>query len=87
MDSALGIHEGQQGHDPGALDRIGEIALLLGAGLDLPSGLDITFRYHNGMTPVLANDELLFPRNQAFLISLGYRIVSLGAPRMQRRRG
>jgi hypothetical protein len=67
--------------------RPDEIALLLGAGLDLPSGLDITFRYHNGLTPVLANDELLFPRNQAFLISLGYRIVSLGAPRMQRRRG
>jgi hypothetical protein len=67
--------------------RPDEVALLIGAGLDLPSGLDITLRYHNGMTPVLANDELLFPRNQAVLVSVGYRLVSMGAPRMHRRRG
>jgi hypothetical protein len=28
--SAFWIHERQQGHDAGALDRIGEVALLLG---------------------------------------------------------
>jgi hypothetical protein len=67
--------------------RTDEVALLLGAGLDLPSGLDITLRYHNGMTPVLANDDLLFPRNQAVLISVGYRLVTMGTPRMLRRRG
>jgi hypothetical protein len=67
--------------------RPDEVALLLGAGLDLPSGLDLSLRYHNGMTPVLANDGVLFPRNQAVLIGVGYRLIRIGAPRMQRRRG
>ncbi|MCU0318831.1 MAG: PorT family protein [Flavobacteriales bacterium] len=66
--------------------RPDEIALLLGAGLDLPSGLDLTFRYHNGLTPVLANDNVLFPRNQALLMSVGYRMLAFKAPSTQRRR-
>ena len=66
--------------------RPDEIALLLGAGLDLPSGLDLTFRYHNGLTPVLADDNVLFPRNQAVLLSVGYRMLAFSAPSTQRRR-
>lgn len=66
--------------------RPDEIALLVGMGADLRSGMDLTFRYQNGMTPVLQNDDSLFPRNQAFIMTLGYRIVSFRAPSLARKR-
>lgn len=66
--------------------RPDEIALILGIGADLRSGLDLTLRYHNGMTPVLKDDNSLFPRNQAFMITMGYRIVGFKAPSLARKR-
>ncbi len=60
--------------------RPDEVALLLGLGADLRTGLDLTLRYHNGMTPVLKDDDSLLPRNQALIVTVGYRIVSLKAP-------
>ncbi len=66
--------------------RPDEVAFLLGAAVDLPSGLDLTVRYHNGLTPVLANDDVLFPRNQALLMSVGYRLMAFKTPKLQRRR-
>jgi hypothetical protein len=66
--------------------RPDEVAILLGLGADLRTGLDLTLRYHNGMTPVLQDDDSLFPRNQALMFTVGYRIVSLKAPSLARRR-
>jgi hypothetical protein len=63
-----------------------EVALLLGAGADLSTGLDLTLRYHNGLTPVLVNDNTLFPRNQAVMLTVGYRVLAFRAPRMPSRR-
>jgi hypothetical protein len=63
-----------------------EIALVMGAGLDLRSGVDITIRYHNGMTPVLVNDEQLLPRNRALFLSVGYRLLAFKGAGTQRRR-
>ena len=39
--SALGIHEGQQRHDAGTLDGIGEIPLLLGGEAGKTTGEDL----------------------------------------------
>ena len=66
--------------------RPDEVALLLGFGVDLRSGVDITLRYHNGMTPVLKDDDSLFPRNQALMLTMGYRIVGFKAPSLARKR-
>lgn len=63
-----------------------ELALLLGAGADLRSGLDLTLRYHNGLTPILVNDNALFPRNQAMMLTVGYRVFAFRAPRLPARR-
>jgi hypothetical protein len=38
--SALGIHEGQESHNPSALDRVGQIALLLGGEASQTTGQD-----------------------------------------------
>jgi hypothetical protein len=63
-----------------------EVALLVGAGVDMSSGVDLTLRYHNGLTPVLLNDNALFPRNQALILTVGYRVFAFRAPRFQARR-
>jgi hypothetical protein len=63
-----------------------EFSFLGGLGLDFPSGVDMTFRYQNGMTPVLLNDRALFPRNQVVSVTMGYRIAQLRTKRVTRRR-
>lgn len=63
-----------------------DYGLLGGLGLDLTSGLDLTLRYFNGMTPILANDQILFPRNQAVSLTAGYRMVQVRIPKGTRRR-
>jgi len=63
-----------------------DYALIGGLGLDLASGFDFTLRYLNGMTPVLANDQVLFPRNQALSMTAGYRMVQVRTKNKSRRR-
>jgi hypothetical protein len=58
----------------------------LGLGADLVSGYDIGLRYYSGLQPVLANDATYFPRNRAYMATLGYRMARIRAPRMVRRR-
>lgn len=63
-----------------------DYALIGGLGLDLSSGFDFTVRYLNGMTPVLTNDQVLFPRNQALSVTAGYRMVQVRTKNKPRRR-
>jgi hypothetical protein len=63
-----------------------EFSFLGGLGVDLMSGVDLTLRYQNGMTPVLANDRALFPRNQVLSFTMGYRMAQLQTKRVTRRR-
>ena len=39
--SAFGINEGEKGDNPGTLDRIGEVTLLLGSEAGHPTGKDL----------------------------------------------
>lgn len=57
-----------------------------GLGLDLGRGVDLTLRYLNGMIPVLANDQVLFPRNQAISGTVGYRLKQIRVAGRSRRR-
>ncbi len=50
-----------------------DIGANMGMGIDLRSGLDLTLRYHYGITPVMANDQTFFPRNRYFQFTVGYR--------------
>jgi hypothetical protein len=59
----------------------------LGVGADLVSGTDIGLRYYNGLRPVLADDNLLFPRNRFIMLTAGKRISRLRMPRFNRKRG
>jgi hypothetical protein len=63
-----------------------EFSFLGGLGMDFPSGVDLTLRYQNGMTPVLLNDRALFPRNQVLSFTMGYRMAQLRTTRVTRRR-
>ncbi len=64
-----------------------DYGITLGLGADLVTGTDIGFRYYNGLSPVLAEDETYFPRNQAYMISMGRRLSRLKSPKFTRRRG
>lgn len=59
---------------------------IVGAGADLISGVDITLRYYNGLKPVLRDDLLLFPRNLATMLTVGYRFTRLRPVKNIRRR-
>lgn len=63
-----------------------DYGFILGIGADLVSGLDLGLRYYNGMRPILMNDETLFPRNRAFMLTAGYRLGRLGAVKFKRNR-
>ena len=63
-----------------------DYGIVLGLGADLITGLDIGLRYYNGMRPVLVNDNILFPRNRAYMITAGYRLGRLRAPSFSKRR-
>jgi hypothetical protein len=62
-----------------ASDRINPIdfGLVGGFGLDMRSGLDLTFRYLYGTRPVFSNDFVLYPRNRSITLTAGYRIIQL----------
>ncbi len=63
-----------------------DYGLIGGLGADLRRGLDFTVRYINGMTPVLSNDQVLFPKNQAVSLTVGYRMTQMSVAGKSRRR-
>lgn len=52
-----------------------DISFLLGLGYDDHRGLDITLRYLLGMTTLLREDDIIYPRNRVVQLSLGYRLA------------
>lgn len=60
--------------------------IVLGVGADLISGLDLGLRYYGGMRSVLADDDVLFPHNRAYMLTAGYRFARLRAPKFTKRR-
>lgn len=60
--------------------------LILGAGVDLVSGLDLGLRYYNGLSTILADDQAIFPRNRSLMLSAGYRITGMRTPKLTRKR-
>lgn len=63
-----------------------DIGLNMGLGLDLLHGFDLTLRYYSGMTPVLVNDDILFPHNRSIQLTAGYRITQFKGFGARRRR-
>ena len=51
-----------------------EFGTNIGLGLDLMTGLDLTFRYYNGLSSI-TDDVELNPTNRAWQFTVGYRIA------------
>lgn len=64
-----------------------DYGIVIGLGADLITGLDLGFRYYNGMRLVLASDETFYPRNRAYQITAGYRLGRLKPVHFTRKRG
>lgn len=58
----------------------------LGLGADLVRGLDLGLRCYAGLSPIQTKGALMSPRNQALMLSLGYRVSRLRAPKATLRR-
>ncbi|MCB9169826.1 MAG: PorT family protein [Flavobacteriales bacterium] len=52
-----------------------DLGLVGGVGVDLLSGWDLTLRYYNGLTAILADDDTYFPYNRTLQFTVGYRFV------------
>lgn len=63
-----------------------DFGLIGGLGMDMKNGVDFTIRYVNGMTPILTNDQVLFPRNQVLSLTIGYRVKQVRVSNRSRRR-
>ena len=63
-----------------------DAGIVVGMGLDLRNGTDLTLRYFNGLTPTLTNDSTVFPHNNTLQITVGYRFMRIGAADHGRRR-
>ena len=52
-----------------------DVSFLLGIGYDDHRGLDLTLRYLMGMTTLLREDNIIYPRNRVIQLSIGYRLA------------
>ncbi|HMQ77166.1 MAG TPA: outer membrane beta-barrel protein [Flavobacteriales bacterium] len=50
-----------------------DAGVIAGLGLDLIGGTDLTLRYYGGVTPTLADDSTVYPRNNTLQFTVGYR--------------
>lgn len=50
-----------------------DAGIIAGLGLDLIGGTDLTLRYYGGVTPTLAEDSTVYPRNNTLQLTVGYR--------------
>jgi len=57
----------------------------LGLGADMARGLDLGLRCYAGLSPIETAGALISARNQALMLSLGYRVIRLRAPKATRR--
>ena len=63
-----------------------DTGFIIGAGLDLRTGLDLTLRYYSGMPTLFKGDDTLFPRSRSLQFTIGKRILQLKRPGSSRRR-
>ena len=63
-----------------------DLGLITAAAYDFDSGVDLTLRAYWGTTPVLREDDVLFPRNRSVQFTAGYRLVNVSRVSMVRRR-
>ncbi|HEX2617886.1 MAG TPA: porin family protein [Flavobacteriales bacterium] len=75
----------EDGEDVKDRFKSADAALVVGLGLDLQSGWDLTFRYTNGLTSILASDNVLYPTNRTWQCSAGYRFARFHHGRGRRR--
>ncbi len=63
-----------------------DAGIVVGMGLDLRTGTDLTLRYYSGLTPILVGDSTVFPHNNTLQFTAGYRFLRMGAADHGRRR-
>ena len=86
----LGYLANGQQHTAGDITPVTEqfkpldVAINAGIGVGSIHGWDITLRYTTGMTAVLRDDDLIYPTNRVFSLSVGHRFHKFGVVRRRR---
>ncbi len=62
-----------------------DAGVIAGVGVDLMHGTDLTLRYYGGITPTLADDSAIYPRNNTLQLTVGHRFGPFGKKYKQRR--
>jgi hypothetical protein len=65
----------QTGSDVGGRYKPIDFGFIGGIGAETRFGWDVTVRYYAGQSAVMANDDAIFPRNEALSLTVGHRIV------------
>lgn len=63
-----------------------DYGMILGAGADFVSGIDLGLRYYSGLRPMQNDGQLLYARNRSIALSVGYRMGRLRSPKLARKR-
>ena len=64
-----------------------DMGIVIGSGIDFPSGVDLELRYYSAMTTNLVNDDALFSKHRSLQLTIGYRFVQFRRKGLFRRRG
>lgn len=64
-----------------------DAGFIVGLGLDLRSGFDLTARYYGGTTPVLVETTGVNPRHRSLQLTAGYRVMRFGHRRHKLSKG
>ncbi|MBV6403979.1 MAG: hypothetical protein GFGODING_00726 [Flavobacteriales bacterium] len=62
-----------------------DAGVIAGLGVDLLHGTDLTLRYYGGITPTLADDSTIYPRNSTLQLTVGHRFGPIGKKFVRRR--
>jgi hypothetical protein len=62
-----------------------DVGLNVGLGADMRGGTDLTLRYYSGLTPVLVNDDQVFPSNRTLQFTVGHRFLRIKGHARRRR--
>jgi hypothetical protein len=63
-----------------------DMGFQLGLGFDMRKGVDLSLRYGSGMSTLLREDQVFYPRNRTLHFTLGKRLIQMRKAPVSRRR-
>lgn len=62
-----------------------DLGVTVGIGMDPRQGIDLMLRYYSGLSPLLVDDERIYPTNRMLQLTAGKRLGQFSHRRLRRR--